>query len=227
MVGLILGGGSKLGLELSTLLSKTYDLTLITSNPTKLGNVREVVVNWQSFGLKALNTAIYHFIRDNQKLDLIIFNQNSKQGPNTVDFFDPDYLNCLYKNWISGYRSDCMISYYVVQNLAKHIHENTKICWMFSGLINEYIEVEKYNHAAYRSIKLTNYFIMNSFNAKLNSIFCGIDPGHITEENRLTKAEQIVEYLNGADHASKGKVFAIESNSFWDPSLPNAMTGPI
>lgn len=227
MTGLILGGGSKLGLELSTLLANKCDLTLITSNPTELENVKEIVVNWQSFGLKALNTAIYHYIRDNQKLDLIIFNQNSKQGPNTVDFFDPDYLNCIYKDWIAGYRSDCMIPYYVVQNLSKHIHENTKICWMFSGLINQYIDSEKYDHAAYRSIKLTNYFIMNSFNAKLNSIFCGIDPGHITEENRLTKAEKIINYLDRAGHESKGKVFSIETNNFWDPLFPNAITGPV
>lgn len=217
---LILGGGSLLGLELSHLLSKNYELTIITSSQLNLPNANIININWSEFGLKKLNSAIYHYVHNEEKVDLILFNQNSKAGPNNPKFFDADDLTCLYKDWLKGFSSDCMIPYYVLQNLNKNIDSSTKVCWMFSSLINEFINIEKSNHASYRGFKITNYFIMQSFAENLSSLFFGIDPGHVTDENRIIKAQSIVDYINTVTVKDKGQVYSIENKRFWQPLAP-------
>lgn len=224
---LIFGGGSKLGLELSFLLSNHYQVTSITQSQFNAPNVKIEKINWSKFALRELDRVIYQTLTSDRNLDLIVFNQNSKAGPNNPDFFNPKLLTCLYKNWIEGYRTDCMIPYYVIHKLTARIHAGTKVCWMFSSLINDYIATDIDRHASYRGMKLTNYFIMQAFSQSHPGIFFGVDPGHTTRENRKIKAPKIVNFIQSADANTSSKIYNIDKEEYWLPLVPPSGTSPI
>jgi hypothetical protein len=227
---LIFGGGSKLGLELSNLISDDYKLTVITGSKVDISNATVEFVDWNTLDLATLDRILHPVLTSDDTLDLIIFNQNSKSGPSDPSFFDHQNLTYLYNNWLYGFRSDCMLPYYVIYKLKSKIQNNTKICWMLTSLINEYIQLSLTNHASYRGIKLTNYFIMAAFaqgNKENQGIYFGIDPGHTTEETQKDKAEKINLFLKQIDKETNGQVFNIDNSNYWAPLAPVAHTGPI
>ncbi len=225
---LIFGGGSKFGLALAKSLADKYHVTVITgSDPViTVPNLEIIKINWTKFGSNQINKILHQ--RQFSNLDLVVFNQNSSQGPNSLEFFDlsTNDIEAIYKNWLAGYRTDVMLPYFLIKRFAYAFNQDTKFCWMFSSLINKYISDPVHSHAGYRGFKITNFGIMQSFAAKNFGIYFGIDPGHMEEYHFEERAVKAKNFLIQADRFTNGQVFSIESNSYWNLLRPDPISLP-
>jgi hypothetical protein len=221
---LIFGGGSRLGAILSSALSdQGYIVDVITSSDFQYYNVNTIKVVWKTLDLNSLTILLNQLKINNY--DLIIFNQNSGKGPSRLDDFQVGDLGqfCPIDEWSHSVWSDCQLSYYAVFRLKNLIQHNTKIVWLLSGVANPFIPKNNLDRwVAYRSIKLTNYYIMKAFSENNPGIFFGIDPDHIDDiEDKVLHGNTVIERILAADSSYNGEVYNIVHNKFWayDPNL--------
>jgi len=184
---LILGGGSKWGANFTkNLADNGYTVDLITSSDFEYQNVHSYKIDWIYSNTNQLKNLLEPLTL--KKYDLIFFNQNSGGGPNDIayapgDIFPIDHWNI--QNWIN-----CQLPYVVVKTLSDSIHNDTKIGWMLTGLIDGK-DKEMWKYAGYASVKNTNLHIMRGFANQHHGIFFALNPFWFPEKEQEQDAETI------------------------------------
>jgi len=202
----ILGGGSKLGADLTReFLDQGYRVRLITSNPSqwqKTDLLDVVPVDWKTMNI----TDIGKIMSDLEPIDVLFFNQNSSalcQGS-----FSARSLQNL-RHWQQSYFVVCQLPFFLIHALKNKIHKDSKIGWMLSILIRHPIDRE-IGHADYIGNKFTNACIMKSFSLQNHGNFFGMHPdGIIDDQDSVDKARNIVKFIDQTPSATlNGQIFS-------------------
>jgi hypothetical protein len=133
MNALLIGTGSKWGLEFTKTLAKNgYHCYIITGSDINLDNVTSFKIDWNNLSPQKVS----EILNTLPSLDLIFFNQNSMGAPGDWCFknggnFDEGNINV----WTNGNWIDCQLPVYVVKKLEDKITDTTKIGWMVTGFI--------------------------------------------------------------------------------------------
>jgi len=200
MNALILGGGSKWGQHFTQhILAQGHSVDLVTSSETEQAN--NIKVDWRQLTLEELEVALTPL--KGKQYDIIFFNQNSGGAPNDV-WFEPTNTFPL-QAWSQSLWIDCQVPYYVIKLLTNSIHQDTKIGWMLTGLIDGR-EQDKWRYAGYASNKSSNVHIMRGFSQYHPGIFFCINPSWFPPGQEQKDAEQIFSIIKNLTKDSNGKV---------------------
>lgn len=169
---LLFGCGSKWGSHFTkNLADNGYTVDLITSTGLEYPNVYNYKIDWFTSSTDYVNNLLEPLTL--KKYDLIFFNQNTGGGPNDQAFmpgheFPIDQWNM--HNWINS-----QLPFVAIKKLSNNIHDNTKIGWMLTGLIDSK-DPELWRYAGYASVKSTNLHIMRGFSKYHHGIFFALNP---------------------------------------------------
>lgn len=203
---LLLGCGSKFGRVFNDqLLSAGYTIFNISS--TNSDNSKQLTVDWNT-----VNVAhVEKFLRNCPELDLIFFNQNASalsepcfntNSKSTLELWK------LEKSWSQSYFVSCILPFHVIQTLGNKCIPSTKIGWMLSSYIYNHPTDQRLGLADYIGNKYQNYVLMKTFSQQHRSIFFGINPDNLTNQNYHDTAHQLLMFLeNTPADKLNGKVF--------------------
>jgi len=205
---LIIGGGSKWGLEFTKeLVNQGYDIDLITGSDVNLPNVNCVKINWFNVDKNLIKS----LINTDKNYDLIFFNHNSGGNPN--DHFLKSGNEIELEQWNYTYWINCQLPYVIIHHLSKNINQGTKIGWMLTGLIDGH-NPDMFRYSGYAAVKSTNLHLMRGFSQFHQGIFFAINPGHLSVNEYQKDALQIFSVIKNIKQEDSGKVFN-KDGSFW------------
>ena len=207
---LLVGTGANWGLVFTKYIAdQGHTVDLVTSKELSYDNVNVIKINWDASEVEI--DQINANLKNNQ-YDIIFFNQNSYGVPSELDFTKE--RDASKQNWNNAYWINCQLPYYMLKGLSNSIHENTKIGWMLTGLIDgKQVAMRKY--AGYASVKSTNLHLMRGFSLHHPGIFFCINPIWFPKEELSKDAEQIFSVITKLQSTDNGKVFNKDGNE-WD-----------
>ena len=170
---LLVGCGSKSGLELTnSFLSAGYTVDLISS-ADNVHNVRQCQVDWNKLTVANVES----FLKASPVYDVIVFNQNARAlepGCYALDRFKTLELWSVEKTWNQAYFNNCILPFHIIHTLGDRA-ANAKIAWMLSELI--YNHIPGVGYADYVGHKYQNYVLMRAFSKQYCCV--GINRGRI------------------------------------------------
>jgi len=206
---LLVGSGANWGSVFTKYIAdQGHIVDLVTSKEFSYNNVNAIKINWENSEVE-INT-INETLNNNQ-YDIIFFNQNSYGVPNEHDFSKE--RTASKQSWDLAYWINCQLPYYMLKHLSNSIHENTKIGWMLTGLIDGK-EVAMRKYAGYASVKSTNLHLMRGFSLHHTGIFFCINPIWFPKDDFSKDAEQIFSVITKLQSTDNGKVFNKDGNEW-------------
>ena len=177
---LIVGGGSKLGLELSKQYSKQKDtqVDIITSTP--LLDMEHHLVNWKNLTPETIQQAAQSF--DSKVYDIIIFNQNMYMPHKLCYYVDAEEpIEGTVKLLQHCHLVNNLLPGILLNGIKTKLNQDTKVVWFLSGMVHGWRHKSSpVGFAAYANTKAQNYYNMTGFNSISpdKGIFVAINPGH-------------------------------------------------
>jgi len=203
---LIVGGGSKFGAEITTILqNNSHDCYVITSN-TQLQTNNILCIDWTTCGISDFEK----FLRGLPDLDLIIFNQNSTSITEDYLKLNSSHIFKIWqqsKQWSQSYYVNCILPMHMLHTLTetKKLTASTKIVWMLSGVIFTESSLIDYVGQKYQ-----NYISMKELAKNNIGTYIGIVPTHLSINT--TTATVLVNFLTTELSGShSGKLFAVNT----------------
>jgi hypothetical protein len=205
---LIVGGGSKFGLDLSTsLLSTGWQVNIITGSTVEAHkNLNQLFVNWE-----ALNVAdMQKYLQMLPTQDFIFFNQNSSALSKKC--FDSNGFGTLSlwkqeKRWNQSYFISCILPFHIVHTLGDKCSQQTKVGWMLSSLVTNHHE-SQIHFSDYVGNKFQNYLTMKNFSKNHNACFFGINPDSLEKTNTVKSLSNLLTFIsNNTRDKLNGRVF--------------------
>jgi len=203
---LIVGCGSLYGKEISNQLQlKGYTVYGISGTITQNPNI--LTVDWETCDIQNFEK----FIRKLPQIDVVVFNQNS---PALIDeYYKINSLATLEvwkraKRWSQSHYVNCILPTHILHTLGStnKFTDQTVITWILSSSMfgkNHNVPVD------YIGQKYQNYIVMKTLAATNPQIYTGICPGHITDENRISKAVELTEFIVNSTHDLSGNCFIL------------------
>jgi len=214
---LIVGGGSKLGLELTkNYLIKGHNVDVITGSDLseyqkEYKNLKVVEVDWEIIEyaphtienkINRLNTTHY---------DIIIFNQNNLSKHTSFQLEEKHQ----HKAFINNVNTNVILGDIILRFLYHNkITENTKVVYNISRIVTcWYIEPYLSKHgdkAGYAAIKTLNYLFIKGYSKFNKGIYFCIEPGHFNKDipGSIKQASRNIENLIAkADPSFNGLAF--------------------
>ena len=214
---LLLGCGSKLGLEILKLQVEEYNhIDLITSSNVEMDKVNTIKVDWDNLSeADVRNIIAEHLV--GKKYDFIWFNQSNFQIPNNGAFYE--YIQPI-DNWVHGHWINCILPYFLIRELDECLTETTKIGWTLSSGIQPAADAT-HSLGGYNSCKVTNYNIMRAFAKVHRSLFFGINPVSLVEESYELDAYLMDLLFKKMDREFQG-VVANKGGDIWIQPITNS-----
>ncbi len=206
---LVVGGGSKFGLELVNQFSScSINTYAITSKPAV--NDTTLTVDWNTCNIANFEK----FLKKLPTIDFVIFNQNSPALTDSCLKFNQDHIFEIWKRskqWTQSHFVNCILPLYILQTLASNntINEHSCVTWILSRSIlfpNTDVPID------YAGQKYQNYLMLQKLAQSNRQQFIGICPGQLTEQNYNTKSKLLIDFLQ-AGKKSTGKFYIINNNS--------------
>lgn len=208
---LLLGAGSKWGAIFTKFLSSQgCYIDLVTSTGIEDQNVVNHKIDWNTLSINDLDLIVRNLSKE--KYDLVFFNQNSGGGPNDK-CFSPE-MEAPLDGWVKNLWIDCQMPYYLIKRLTDKIHENTKIGWMLTGLINSE-ESEQYKYGGYASAKTMNLHLMRNFSQFNKGIYFCLQPIWFPPDEELTDCQNIYETIKTMSSKDNGKIL-LKTGREWE-----------
>lgn len=205
---LIVGGGSKFGLELvNAFLDNKWQVNLISGSEVQYRpNLNYLQVNWN----KLTVADIEKYIKSLPEQKIILFNQNSSAlGDKCFDTMSTIDLWKLEKNWSQSYFNSCILPFHIIHSLGINCNKNTKVGWMLSILITQHV-AEQIHMADYVGNKTQNYLLMKNFSNIHPSCFFGLNPDSLYNVDNSHSITKLIEFLETTRNDSiNGKVFKL------------------
>lgn len=197
---LLIGCGSKFGLNFQkALLDHEWTISSI-SGTADATSTNQLIVDWKKFTVAELEI----FLKNQSKIDLIFFNQNSSSlsaGSFNASTYSTVELWKQEKDWAQAYFASCILPFHIIHSLKNKFTIETKVAWMLSSFVHSHSDIK---HADYIGNKYQNYLIMKNFSMHFPGCFFGINPDSLDKTNTndniqalIKTIEQPVENLNG------------------------------
>ena len=203
---LIVGGGSKLGLQLSTTIQDEYDVTIITSSGNVPTGMKIIPVDLND--MDSLSKLIDAVETD---YGLIVFNQNNGAGLQKRHFKD-EILEMSH--WQHGYFVNCQLPYYIVKKQTQNCE--SKYVWMLTHFM-EYRNRHEWNakeFCSYGADKVTNAHIIKTFSFYGEGIFVGIVPDPTYRKTDQTYIKKLKEVILGLTIEDNGAIITENKEKF-------------
>jgi NAD(P)-dependent dehydrogenase (short-subunit alcohol dehydrogenase family) len=206
---LVIGGGSKFGLELANqFTSCDVNAYTITSKPAVNDTV--LTVDWNTCNIANFEK----FLKKLPVIDFVVFNQNSPALTDSCLKFKQDHIFEIWKRskqWSQSHFVNCILPLYILQTLASNdtINPNGCVTWILSRSMffnNTNAPVD------YAGQKYQNYLMLQKLAQNNTQQFIGICPGQLTEQNYNAKSKLLVDFLQ-IGKKSTGKFYVINNNS--------------
>lgn len=200
---LIIGGGSKLGLEFtSQLASANYDVTVISGSDQVVSGTIHQKVNWGDITFEDLycDGNVPEWLRTSY--DIIIFNQNPK-GP-SLDSDNIHELSGKIDNWDRAMFNGVYLPYIVISILREYMTPSTKVCFILSGIIDDQNK-NMWKWPVYAGTKSSILHLMRYFSQHLTGTYVAVNPYKLSTETYCDDAEQILSLLSTIDSTHNGK----------------------
>jgi hypothetical protein len=186
---LIFACGGKFGKSISQVLTNRGFTVYGVSSTIQSTNT--LSVNWD-------NCFINHFekfLRQLPKIDVVIFNQNSKALNNSVYELGSTHILDIWKQskqWGQSHYVNCVLPVHALHTLAESnkIDHTSKIVWILSGSMFTGLAPIDYVGQKYQ-----NYITLQKL-AKINlQTFLGVCPGKLTDTVCNTRSQQLIDLL--------------------------------
>jgi len=214
---LIVGGGSKLGLELTkNYLIQGHNVDVITGSDLseyqkEYKNLKVVEVDW---GLienapQTIEKKLDYFLSD--KYDIIIFNQNNITKHTSFELIQKNQ----HTEFIKNINTNVLLGDIILRFLYHHkITENTKVVYNISRIITCWNNEQQLSlhgdKAGYAAIKTLNYLFVKGYSMFNKGIYFCIEPGHFNKDmpGSVEQAScNIVNLIAKADPSFNGLAF--------------------
>jgi hypothetical protein len=196
---LLFGCGSKWGSYFTkNLADNGYTVDLITSTGLEYPNVYNYKIDWFTSSEDYVNNLLEPLTL--KKYNLIFFNQNTGGGPND-QAFAPGH-EFPVNQWNMHNLVNSQLPFVAIKKLSNSIHDNTKIGWMLTGLIDSR-DSELWRYAGYASVKSANLHIMRGFSKYHHGIFFALNPIWFPagqEEQDANDIRLLIENLKSEDN---------------------------
>lgn len=219
---LIVGGGSKLGLELTRhYLDQGYNVDVITGSDINFlkqeyDNLKYITVDWgiMEYAPHTILNRLDHFLSDTYSI--IIFNQNNV-GVHTS--FELNQEN-QHTEFIKNINTNIILPDIILRKLysSEKIQTDSKVVFLISRIISLWLLQlsEHGDKAGYAAIKTLNFLFTKGYSLFNKGIYYCIEPGHFGKDlpGSIKKAKNdIVNNITVADSSYNGKAFAAYDNT--------------
>lgn len=219
---LIVGGGSKLGIELTKYyLEHGYNVDLITGSDIntlhqEYKNLNYIHIDWEiiEHAPHTIEKKLDYFLSD--KYDIIIFNQNNSDIHTSFELIRKNQ----HTEFIKNINTNIILPDIILRNLynSDKIQANTKVVFIISRIISMWLmQLSKHgDKAAYAAIKTLNFLFSKGYSVFNKGIYYCIEPGHFNKDlpGTIEKAKNdIVSSIKTADSTYNGKAFASYNNT--------------
>ncbi len=195
---LLFGCGSKWGASFATYLAdQNVQIDLITSTGLEYKNINNIKIDWHNISLKEILQPLMK-----NTYDFIFFNHQS-YGPG-LDAFEDD--NILF-DLDTYYNITCQIPFSTIKILKQSINEQTKICWVLTGLIDG--NNPKFRiYPGYAITKSINYHIMLGFStSNYPGIYFCLNPGWFPSDKFTEDSMSIFNFIQTITQEHDGCIF--------------------
>ena len=219
---LIVGGGSKLGLELTKYyLNQGCTVDVITGSDINLlqqeyTNLNYITVNWRLIQHSPLSIVRKLGSFSSETYDIIIFNQNNKDTNISFNLNN----GSLSAEFLKNLNTNVLLPDFIIRELysSGKIQTDTKVVTMISHIISSWlIQLDKHgDKAGYAAIKTLNFLFNKGYSTFNKGIYYCIEPGHFNKElsGSIEKAKNdIINNIAIADSSWNGKAFQAYSNN--------------
>lgn len=209
---LIIGGGSKFGLQLvQEFLSQNWKVNVISG--TKIEdhfNLKQLNVDWKKISV----ADVRDFLKTLSCQNFIFFNQNSSalsQSSFNLEIGSLDLLK-LEKDWLQAYFVSCILPYHIIHSLKNKISPGTKIGWMVSSLVTKQLS-NQIGFADYIGNKFQNYLLMKNFSKNIDAVFFAINPDLLKAHSSSVNIQALIKFIeNSTTSELNGKVLQFNTN---------------
>jgi hypothetical protein len=207
---LIVGGGSKVGLETTrNFLQREYTVNLISSKLLEPdNNLNQLQVDWNTLKISDLEL----FLKKLPMQQILLFNQNASALSDkcyNIKSFDKLDLWRQEKHWSQAYFVSCILPFHIIHSLGKNCNEATKIGWMLSSLILKH-DSKQIQFSDYIGNKFVNYLLIKNFSTHHESCFFVINPDSLNDTGTPENISKFLDFVIGADTKKlNGKIFKL------------------
>ena len=212
---LIVGGGSKLGLELSKQYSKQKDTQVDILTSTPVLDMEHRIVDWKSLTPEIIQQTVLSF--DTKEYDIVIFNQNmyipqkwayyieeKKPIKDSIEFLQQCHL---INNLLPGI---------VLNGIKNKLNQDTKVPWFLSGMVHGWRHKSSpTGFASYANSKAQNFYNMTGFSSMSpdKGIFVAFNPGHSGDgegaDTYENTAHKLIRGISVIDQSHSGKFVCV------------------